>query len=76
MTGYSILKITAPHASHMSSLEVVDRADEEEIQMKIKLLKAREKRIREERHRLESELRNLIFNRYMDLSEKYELNKG
>jgi hypothetical protein len=36
-------------------------------------LKAREKSIREERHQLESELRNLIFKRYMDLSEKIEL---
>ncbi len=57
----------------MSSLEVVDRSDEEAIQKKIKLLKAREKRIREERHRLESELRSLIFKRYLDLSEKIEL---
>ncbi len=57
----------------MSSLEVVDRSDEKVIQKKIKLLKGREKRIREERHRLESELRNLIFKRYLDLSEKIEL---
>ncbi len=57
----------------MSRLEVVDRSDEKVIQKKIKLLKGREKRIREERHRLESELRNLIFKRYLDLSEKIEL---
>ncbi len=75
MTGYGTLKLNASLASHMSSLEVVDRADEEAIQKKIKLLKAREKRTREERHRLESELRNLIFKRYLDLSEKYELNE-
>ncbi len=60
----------------MSSLEVVDRADEEAIQKRIKLLKAYEKRIGKERHRLESELRNLIFRRYLDLSKKYELNEG
>ena len=38
-----------------------------------KLLKAREKRIREEHHRLEAELRILIFKIYLDLCEKYEL---
>lgn len=52
----------------------MDRAGEVAIQYKIKLLKAREKRIREECHRLESELRNLIFRRYLNLGEKYELN--
>ena len=76
MTGYGTLKINASFASHVSSLEVKDRADEEAIQKKIKLLKASEKRVREERHGLESELRNLIFRRYLDLSEKYELNEG
>ena len=70
MTGDGTLKI---NASTVSSLEVVDRSDEEAIQKKIKLLMAREKSIREERHQLESELRNLIFKRYMDLSEKIEL---
>lgn len=73
MTGYDTLKIKASLASPVSSLEVVDRDDEEAIQKKIKQLKAREKNIREERHRLESELRNLIFRRYLDLSKKYEL---
>ena len=73
VTGDGTLKINASLASTVSSLEVVDRSDEEAIQKKIKLLKAREKSIREERHQLESELRNLIFKRYMDLSEKIEL---
>ncbi len=59
----------------MSSLEAIDRADGEAIQNKIKLLKAREKHIREEHHRLASELQNLIFRRYLDLGEKYELNE-
>jgi hypothetical protein len=73
VTGDGNFKINASLASTVSSLKVVDRSDEEAIQKKIKLLKAREKSIREERHRLESELRNLIFKRYMDLSEKFEL---
>lgn len=73
MTSDGTLKINASLASTVSSLEVVDRSDEEAIQKKIKLLKGREKHIREERHRLESELRNLIFKRYLDLSKKFEL---
>jgi len=73
VTGYGTLKINASLASPVGTLEVMDRADEEELHKKIKLLKAREKRIREERHRLEAELRTLIFKRYMDLSDKYEL---
>ena len=73
MTGYGTLKINASLASPVGTLEVMDRADEEALHKKIKLLKAREKRIREERHRLEAELRTLIFKRYMDLSDKYEL---
>lgn len=73
VTGDGTLKINASLASTVNSLEVVDRSEEEAIQKKIKLLKAREKRIREERHRLESKLRNMIFKRYLDLSEKFEL---
>jgi len=73
VTGDGTFKINASLASTVSNLEVMDRSDEEAIQKKIKLLKAREKRIREERHRLESELRTLIFRRYLDLSEKIEL---
>ena len=73
MTSYGTLKINASLASPVGTLEVMDRADEEALHKKIKLLKAREKRIREERHRLEAELRTLIFKRYMDISDKYEL---
>jgi len=51
----------------------MDRADEEALHKKNKLLKDCEKRIREERHRLEAELRTLNFKRYTDLSDKYEL---
>jgi histidinol-phosphate/aromatic aminotransferase/cobyric acid decarboxylase-like protein len=70
VTGYGTLKINISLASPVSSLESMDRAGEEAIQDKNKLLKAREKHIREERHRIESELRNLIFRRYLNLSEK------
>jgi hypothetical protein len=70
VTGYGTLKINISLASPVSSLESMDRAGEEAIQNKNKLLKAREKHIREERHRIESELRNLIFRRYLNLSEK------
>ena len=73
MTGYGTLKINASLASPVDTLEVMDRVDEEALHKKIKRLKASEKRIREERHRLETELRTLIFKRYLDLSEKYEL---
>jgi hypothetical protein len=70
VTGYGTLKINISLASPVSSLESMDRAGEEAIQNKNKLLKAREKHIRKERHRIESELRNLIFRRYLALSEK------
>jgi len=54
----------------------MDRTDEEALTKKIKLLKAREKRIREESHRLEAELRTLIFKRYLDISERYKLKEA
>jgi len=73
VTGYGTLKINASLASPSGTLEIMDRADEETLHMKIKLLKDCEKPIREERHKLEAELRTLIFKRYMDLSDKYEL---
>jgi chaperonin cofactor prefoldin len=76
VTSYGILKIIASLASLVVTLEVTDRADEEALHRKIKRLKAQEKRIREERHRLEAVLRSLIFKRYLDLSEKYELKKA
>ena len=73
MTGYGTLKINASLASPAGTLEIRDRADEEALHKKIKLLMDCEKRIREERHRLEAELRTLNFKRYTDLSDKYEL---
>jgi hypothetical protein len=51
----------------------MDRADDEMLHKKIKLLKDCEKRTREERNRLEAELRTLNFEKYTDLSDKYEL---
>ena len=72
MTGHDTLKINAALASPVDTLEIRDRADEKALYKKNKPLKAREKRIREERHKL-AELRTLIFKRYLDLSEKYEL---
>ena len=73
MTGHGTLKINASLASPVDTLEIMDRDDEKALHKKNKVLKAREKRIREERHRLEAELRILIFKIYLDLSEKYEL---
>jgi len=70
VTGYGTFKINISLASPVSSLESMDRAGEEAIQNKNKLLKAREKHIREEQHRIESELWNLVFRRYLNLNEK------
>ena len=72
MTGHGTLKINASLASPVDTLEIMDRADEKALLKKNNPLKTREKRIREERHKL-AELRTLIFKRYLDLSEKYEL---
>ena len=56
MTGYGTLKINASLASPVDTLEIRDRADEKALHKKNKLLKAREKHIREERYRLDTEL--------------------
>ena len=76
MTGHGTLKINASLASPVDTLEIMDGADEKALHKKTKLLKAREKHIREERYRLEAELQTLIFKRYLDLSEKYELKEA
>jgi len=47
-----------------------DRWKEKALKRRIALLKKREKEIREERHRLESEVRTLIFHRYTRLGDK------
>ncbi|MCW4014423.1 MAG: syntaphilin domain-containing protein [Candidatus Bathyarchaeota archaeon] len=48
--------------------------DEETLKRRIKHLKKQEKRIREERHRLEAQLREKIFKRYKKIYEKIEDN--
>ena len=59
----------------VGTLEDMDRADEEALHKKTKLLQTREKCIREERHKLETELRTLIFKRHLNISKKSELNE-
>lgn len=44
--------------------------DEDALRRRIKQLKTRERKIREERHRLESQLREIIFKRFKELEEK------
>jgi chaperonin cofactor prefoldin len=52
---------------------VTNRSDEEEtLRHRINQLKKREKRLREERHSLEAQLREKIFKRYKKLSERIE----
>jgi len=46
--------------------------DEETLKHRIKQLKKREKRLREERHSLEAQLREKIFKRYKKMYEKME----
>jgi hypothetical protein len=46
--------------------------EEMELKERIKMLKDQEKALRDERHVLESRLRNLILARYMELMRKYE----
>ena len=47
-----------------------DTRREKALKRRILLLRKREKEIREERHRLESELRTRIFQRYVRLGDK------
>jgi chaperonin cofactor prefoldin len=50
-----------------------DRDEEEEtLRQRIKQLKERERRIREERHRLEAELREKIFKKFREMEQKIE----
>jgi hypothetical protein len=44
--------------------------DEETLRRRIKQLKEREKRIREERHRLEAILREIIYRKFKEMEEK------
>ena len=45
--------------------------DETELKERIKMLKDQEKALRDERHFLESKLRNMILARYAELMKKY-----
>ena len=47
-----------------------DTQREKALKRKIALLKKHEKEIREERHRLESELRTLVFRRYTEMGNR------
>jgi len=55
------------------AVTVTNRNEEEEtLKHRIKQLKKREKRLREERHNLEAQLREKIFTRYKKMYEKIE----
>ena len=56
--------------SHVPGSVTSEWDDEETLRTRIKALKRREKRIREERHRLEAELRNKIFKKYLEIENK------
>jgi chaperonin cofactor prefoldin len=57
------------------AVTVTNRGDDEEtLKQRINQLKKREKRLREERHRLEAQLREKIFTRFKKMSEKIEKN--
>lgn len=47
-----------------------DTQREKALKHRISQLKKREKMLREERHRLESELREMVFNKYARLGEQ------
>ena len=44
--------------------------DEDTLRKQIKRLKERERKIREERHRLESKLRQIIYQKFKEIEEK------
>lgn len=55
------------------AVTVTNRNEEEEtLKHRIKQLKKREKRLREERHNLEAQLREKIFKRYKKMYEEIE----
>ncbi|MCK4583109.1 hypothetical protein KAU18_07320 [Candidatus Bathyarchaeota archaeon] len=55
----------------MDSAQKFSELEEMELKERIKMLKSQEKVLREERHVLESRLRNLILARYTELMKKY-----
>lgn len=55
----------------VDSAQKFSMLEEMELKERIKTLKSQEKVLREERHVLESRLRNLILARYTELMKKY-----
>lgn len=55
----------------VDSAQKFSELEEMELKERIKMLKSQEKVLREERHVLESRLRNLILARYTELMKKY-----
>jgi len=55
----------------VDSAQKFSELEEIELKERIKMLKSQEKVLREERHVLESRLRNLILARYTELMKKY-----
>ncbi len=55
----------------MDSAQEFSELEEMELKERIKMLKSQEKVLRDERHVLESRLRNLILARYTELMKKY-----
>ena len=55
----------------VDSAQKFSELEEMELKERIKMLKSQEKVLRDERHALESRLRNLILARYTELMKKY-----
>ena len=55
----------------VDSAQKFSELEEMELKERIKMLKSQEKGLRDERHVLESRLRNLILARYTELMKKY-----
>jgi len=55
----------------VDSAQEFSELEEVELKERIKMLKSQEKALRDERHILESRLRNLILARYTELMKKY-----
>ncbi len=50
--------------------KVAEDIDEDKLRKQIKQLKEKEKKLREERHRLEAQLRERIYKKFMEVGEK------
>ena len=58
--------------SHTTCAKTVtgNKGEEETLRQRIRQLKEKEQKIREERHRLESQLREKIFKKFKEIEEK------